>query len=178
MWKFRIVVVIIGRIVLIAAQFASGCSTSQLGEDIQIDCRWGEGGKNHLDTRAWTFAKDIGEVRPIVTTLQLSLAEKIRIVDSARSLGFFSHAHQEKPKINEPVSNDDLPKYYEIDLGMSHWTAVIRISTVDEENWVQWDSRTPGTESWRRMDSLMTCIIRIIESKPEYKALPRGKATM
>jgi len=155
----------------------SGCSTSHPGGDIQIDCRWGEGGRNHLDTRAGTFAKDIGEVRPIVTTLQLWLAEKLRIVDSAPSLGFFSQVHQEKQDPFESLTMDN-PITIELSTGMTHWTAVIRISTAEEENWVQWDSRTPKTENWRRMDSLMTCIIRIVESKPEYKALPRGKATM
>ncbi|MFA6233253.1 MAG: hypothetical protein WC824_03555 [Bacteroidota bacterium] len=154
---------------------AARCSRERIFKSIADGAK---GGKNHLDTREGIFAKDIGEAREIVANLQLSLAEKLRIVDAARLLGFFAHVHQEKREITETVSSDGLPIFYEIDPGMSHWTAVIRISTAEEENWVQWDSQTPKSDSWRQMDSLMTCIIRIVESKPEYKALPRAKYTM
>jgi len=146
----------------------SACSSTPKIADIQIKANWCA---DHLDTRAGTCTKDLISDGDTTIALQFTYAERAYILDTARALGFFQLPHEVSVVSEmEIIGSDTL---YTFQFTEPSCRCSIRIESGDETHWVEWDIMDSGTPAVRKkLRWLLEEIWRIIESKPEYKALP------
>lgn len=148
-------------VVFVLNIFLPACGSVPTGEDIQIKCDWGVQGRNILDTKAGTFQHDMVSEPPITIPFVLTGEEKNRILDTARAMGFFSFMHQVQ---TAPWMSSNAPYHY------------LRIETPESSNWIDWFGAIDSqSEKARNAWILLNMVIEIVESKPEFKSLPRPK---
>lgn len=148
-------------LVLASIAFLSACSSVPTGDDIEIECHWGYQGRCILNTKAGTYQHDMVSDPSITIPLVLTAEEKTQILESALAMNFFSFIH-----------------HICTDRSVSSGAACfhLRIETPERNNWIEWCNRIDEqSEEARKADKLIKMVIGIVESRSEFKALPRPK---
>ncbi len=161
------------RSILLAAAILLSLSSNLLAQDIFIVCRWGEGGKNQLNTKHGTLTRDMGDLPPVVIRFELSPEEKRSIFEAARKMGFFSFPHELPDSLAQNDQNHDPETGLVTTPRPTCRNYFVSIETPSETNWVDWNECLPPRAPWiKHLRRLHKTILAIIEDKPVYKALP------
>jgi hypothetical protein len=155
-------------IIFVGISLVAGCcvfhQSSESGHDVQfVKIFLHIGRHDELDTFRGTYQKDLipGTVK---TTMWLTTREQEIILTASERYRFFSLPDT----IYERPANEHIYP----DLGLQ----VLRIKYKDRDKTVVWDSPIPPrNKSGYFIESIVQIIEVIIESKPEYKALPHRK---
>ena len=144
-----------------------GQPASTTGAGFGLVFRYGVAGvvgpRNVLDTTRGTFTKDMVVDPPVTTRLRLTEEDLARIMARVDEMDFWEY-----PEVLEP----ERPKY-SVTPYASYYFEVRKGSVIKE---VRWEDQY-GDEGARavRLRDLAEFIREIVESKPEYKALPEPK---
>ena len=136
------------------------------GTSISIVYDYGVHGRNKLDTISGTYTKDMVVDPSVTVKLTLTNEERDTILAEARAVGFF-----ELPSQIVPPDTTELGC-----LGTPCGEELLRITVNSTSHTVKWDDCNCSPSSERdRADRVGRLIQKIIESKPEYKKLPKPR---
>jgi hypothetical protein len=152
-------------VAVIALDPGAARSQPKRPKDFAIRLAYGVAGRCSLDTVKGTYTHDMVVDPSVTIPMQLTDAEMDTVYQLVREAKFFSYS--------KPIRNDG---------HMMRWSpeTVVRlfVRAGGKTREIEFSQPQPvhPDESTRRVKTLMFTIMRMIERKPEYKALPRPRA--
>lgn len=135
--------------------------------DFEFIFRYGVTARNVIDTYQDKFTKDLINDPPITANLRLTEEEMDRIYRKMVEIGFFNYP--DRFTVNVPPGE---PVQVVIPFDIYQFT-VEKDSQIKR---LDWDDKIKNPdEKADRLRDLISLIIEIIESKPEYKQLPEPR---